>query len=359
MRSFFSYVIAILIIFAACAMIPVERFFHYIMDTESIEQTVRQSGLYGKLIQQATRNVTQHRQFKKLENTSLALTSDEVQKLISKTFAEDWFYTSLRTAHHDLINPLSAEPSQNDHTGYVIITDKKDLLLENLVQIIESKMDALPECSPRQTLSMAGQYMRNNGKIALDKMKLDCKPPQSFASEIRAIIRQEVSQGLTALPDTVFYLQWMNDPDSKMQHHDFIDAVATMRNVRFGSIILLFAGLVILVVINLNNKKQLLVRTAFPLLVTGLVLGGGIWFGIRYFEDPAHADIFKINEPTTINKQPMSAETANIILNLVKTFFLDYMRSIFYTCLVIGGIGLLMLISSRYVHDEHAEAGAP
>lgn len=358
MRSFFSYVIAMCIIIAACALIPVERFFHYIMDTGSIEQTVRQSGLYGKLIQQATRNVTQHRQFKKLESTALALSTEEIQRLISKTFAEDWFYTSLRTAHLDLINPLNAEPSQNDHVGYVIITDKKDLLLENLVQIIENKMDALPECSPRQILAMAGQYMRNNGKITLDKIKLDCKPPQSLASEVRAIIRQEVSQGLTALPDTIYYLQWMDEKNSKMQHKDFIEAGTTMRNVRLGSIILLFAGMLILVVINFNNKKQLLVRTALPLILTGLLLGGGVWFGIRYFEDPTHAEIFKIEGPAAINKQPMSTDTANIILGVVKTFFLDYMRSIFYTCLVIGGIGLMMLVSSRYVHDEHTETGA-
>lgn len=352
MKSVFSYLLAFIFIGEAIAVIPMERLFDELVDSEKLIGNVRESQLYDHLLTIVTDDLSRRESLAQLKDTPLELTETEIQEALKQTFPEDWFINSLRASHHALLSHLDGNaPDYGIRLGF-LITDKKDLLVENFLGIFPAKFATLPACSERDLIKL-GMALYTSNRDAKTLIP-NCRPPQKIEHAILQSIRKTLSKTIDQLPDTVDFLNPKFLKNAEMKIETPIHNLKTLRTIsnNFGTpaYIGLCVMLMLIALINWHHKKNILFRTGFPVLISGAILC--LLFGLGYMM--LHEKSGKIDkniqiEKTNIDTIQLSEKVTGLIQSFGKSIMINYFSNGLIFSIGVLSLGLALMISSNFV----------
>ncbi|MBX7152451.1 hypothetical protein K1X84_12475 [bacterium] len=352
MKSVFSYLLVFIFIGGAIAIIPMERLFDELVNSDKLIENVRHARLYEQLLKIVSDNLTKNSSLARLKNTPLELTETEIQEVLKQTFPEDWFINNLQASHRMLLNHLDGKVQGNGIRLGFLITDKKDLLIENFSGIFSTKFSSLPACSEKDLIKLGmALYTSNQDVKALIP---DCRPPQKIEQAILQSIHQSVSETIDQLPDTVDFLnpKLLKNADIKIETS--IHNLAALRNIsnNFGTpaYFVLCIILILIALINWNNKKHMLFRIGVPILVSGLIVC--LLFGLGYMalqgkpgkiEKTIHIDSVNVD---TIQ---LSEGVTDLVLSFGKSLMVNYFTNALIFSIIVTSFGIFIMIASNFV----------
>lgn len=350
MRGFFSYALIVPIVFASVIVIPVERFFDEIGNTDKLIGSVRSADTYKKLLTLTVDTLMLHPSIKTLGQTPLALNETELRAILMKTFPEDWFYTAVRTTHQDLMEPIQKRDPSVVMFGKFLLNDKKELLNEYLVEALWAKWSALPPCSPQETMALGMTYLRS-GAVDLKRMPITCRPPKQFEQDITRILRTEVRKGLSVIPDTVDYGRWFNQSETEKRYDELKDAGRFFSAFQWIAYSALIVSLLIIALINRKDRKKMAFRIGIPAFTTGFLLSASFGYIGWRFDDPVNGWKFKISGTADISGNTIGSRAIDTLITFLRSVMANYIWDIFYFALFILILGLGLMFISRILHN--------
>ncbi len=344
MKTFLSYFLGASVVLISLLIIPVERLFDEATDTQKIADNVRQSNLNSHLSRLAAQEISKQESVVSLKESPVWPAQNEIEVVIRTTFSEDWFYDNLRYTHSAMIELLSAQdPAFNYYVG-IDIRDRKNLLSENLVQLLTQKFDALPECPPAE-LTKISSSIRSKGTAFIRNHKFTCRPPEPYGKMMLKAMRQELDRAISVLPDSLSLLSKASKEsraDSTL--NDLRSAYAFSESFAAVGYSILFFLLLTIVLINKDDRGRMFFRTGIPLVATGgLLLIPFTYLITKAGEIFTRSSMqFKLTET-----DPIARETGDLFVSLLRSSALHYSWSMIYISALILILGILLMIGSR------------
>lgn len=349
MRTFFSYLFSVLATLFALTIIPVERLFDEIMNTQKIVESVKSADLYGQLTRLTAQKLIEQKAFENMKNNPLMPTKKEMTGVLQKSFPEDWFLNNLSATHAEMIRFMADPASRKDHFIGMILTDRKNLLTDNLTTLIKTKIEALPECNTRDLIKISSVFSRleKNQPIEIGKLDLSCKPPAKIQNLILKSIQKQTDNIISILPDT---LHWLKDHARTDQNNSAFDELKSVyrfsQSFAFIGYGLLIFFLAMIVLINYKHMQIFLFRLGFPFILTAILLSIPFVFLIVKTNDIFTMSSMRFTSAGT-SIDSMLSDAAQIILSFIKTLTEHYCWNIIYFACILLIIGVGLIIGSQ------------
>lgn len=282
MRFFASYFLAAIFACIALIVIPVERFFEEMMDTRKIIENVKTAELYHKLTKSVSEKFLAQKQIALLKDTPLMPTGDEAVGVIEKTFPEEWFYNNLSEAHSRLIETLKFPDAHTDRTIGILISDRKNLLVENIVILVGKKLDELPHCTYSEWFKMSQTFLQLSKypNREIQGLNISCKPPQQFQNALLKIFQNQIEKAVDVFPDSLFLELGKKSNVKPQTAFEILQSVYRFSRSftvwGYGS---LFLCLVLISLVNYPNLPNMAYRLGFAFICSAfLVASPFVWF---------------------------------------------------------------------------------
>lgn len=349
MRTFFSYFFGIAVTFLTVTFVPMERLLDEIMNTQKLIDNVKSANLYENLCRLTVQKIVEQKQLGLLVDTPLMPAQDDVRKVIQKTFPEEWLLNNLSASHADLIDFIKDPVTDGRYFVGILLTDRKNLLSENLTMLIKAKMNSLPQCTHQELIKMSPSFltMRKGMDIDIRKLNVTCRPPEAVQKLLFKSLRIQIERAVDFLPDSLSLLRSTNGKN------DQIGIIRELKSLYrfsqtfavFGYGVLLFF-LMLIVIINYGNLSVLLHRLGFPFVLSGILLP--LPFALLLAKSN---DIFSISSKQFTYGEAavgsVSYEALRLIVFFVKSLTEQYSWNMIYFAVIIFIIGTGLFIWSR------------
>lgn len=346
MRAFLSYFFGVICALIALLIIPIDRLFDEMMDTQKLIENVRTAGLYDQMSKLTAQKILEQKPIQNIKKTPLMPTEDEMLKTVKDVFPEDWFLNNAGALHRDLIS-FMADPVVNKyHFVGVILSDRKNMLAEELALLMESKINALPECNPQDLLKMRMPLLNKSADGFVKNFELTCKPPGRVRSLILKSIRKDLDRAMTALPDSLSILK-QDYPSNKEPDLEGLKSIFLFsKSFAAAGYGILFLLLIVITSINIRNMQNLLQRIGFPFILTSVFMSIPFFFLIsridKLFTLPSMN--FKYSE----SGDPIGSEAIKLITSFLNTVTENYSWNMIYLCGILFLIGAGFFVVSRF-----------
>jgi hypothetical protein len=332
----------------ALLIVPIDGMFDEIVDTDKLIANAKQADLYAHLSKLTAQKISGLERFEKLKSPSLMPDTDEIQKAVENSFTEEWFYNNLRSTHREMIGLISKPaPAQNYFIG-IDLRDRKNLLSENLTLLITQKLNALPECAPRDLLKMKAMAQRTRGSINF--LDLTCKPPEPVLKDFKRALSVEFDKAVSILPDS---LRILSDENNRWENGSGFQNLRAVYSFSesFAAIgySLLLLLLLIIAWINLNDRRLLLFRTGVPLVLTGTIMS----LPFIYVLTKANVIFTSSSMRFTLAQStddPFTDEAVKLLVSIVKSIAQHYSWNMIYLSMTIFVFGIVLVAVSRYMN---------
>ncbi len=345
MKAFIAFLLAAAFIILALIIIPVERLFNRMTDSDQVVDVIQQSSLYEQILAQASDRIDSNDVFRKLEGSPFAMTAIEVSEQLQIAFPKEWFLNTIKAIHGRAIARLDPLPNQPSFS--ISIRDRKEVLMENLTNDFVARLDRLPDCPPGELARLRRLMAVRGTGINLP----ECKPPEPFRASIRQSWQKHLAASLTVLPDTLHVF-----PHGAASESEFI---AAYREIRFLASDARLAGYGLLLVllglsglIHYRQPKVMVRRLGTPLVWAGLWLGGlsgaGFWFFLK-------------SGLSGLTASSMSADTTSLITplmvaNLADVLMKNYCYNLLLTAILMFAIGVGLKAVARFGMQDPVES---
>ena len=347
MRAFFSYFLAVLVALLAFTIIPVERLFDEFMNTQKVSNSIKSADLYGKLSLITAEKMLDQEQFKSMKNSPLMPTQEEVQEILKKTFSKEWFLNNVAAAHEDLIHFISGPTTKDDYFLGIQLTDRKNLLTENITSFMNAKISELPQCTPKEIIRI-GMSLTKSGKSSnadISNLNITCRPPAQIQSMMMKVIQLKIDKAVSFLPDSLY---WHNNKDPKANNllSWFKSLYLFSRSFTFIGYGLLLFFLLLIGLLNYNNAPIALYRLAFPFMFSGLLISIPFtWLLTKSDELFVIRSIHLTSGDSFID--PGNSEALQLFVSLIKTLMDRYSWNLIYFAAILFVIGIGLIVVSR------------
>ncbi len=354
MKTFISYFLACVIIALAIVIIPAERLFDEITNTEKIVESLREGKLHDHLLDLFSKTALKQEALDPLAGSPLALNDQEIRAILNQTFPEDWFTNQIRQAHRAVIAQLDHD-AIHSFVGFVW-TDKKNLLVENFISAFRNKLEALPACGQNDLFKMGVAFSKRKTISQLDLKTIPpCKPPELVQKEILRTVRSGLEKAVQTLPDSLDLLN-INKSGGNMTFKSTFDEARKSRRIEktfsvagYG---VLLGALVIIVLINLSDRKKLYFRTGVPFVGSGFLLCC-FALPVLWFINTFSASNIRTG---AVNAPGLNEELNGLFLSLARSFSYNYCWNLVYFGAALFIIGIVFIALSRFVKNEPTAA---
>lgn len=347
MRSFIAFLLSAAFIVLALVIIPVERLFNHMTDSDQVVDVVRQSTLYEQLLRQTSDRIFSNDVFRKLDDSPMAMSASEMSGHLQSAFPKEWFLNTIKAVHGRAIARLDPLPNQASFS--ISIGDRKEVLMENLTKHFVTRYDQLPDCPP-------GELARRRRLAAAqgaDVTVPDCKLPEPIRGSIIASFQKRLAASLAVLPDTLHVF-----PHAAASESEFI---AAFREIRFfaGDARLAGYGLLLVLLglsglIHYRQPKIMVRRLGTPLVWAGLWLGGlsgaGFWFFLK-------SGLSGLTAPSmTAATETTSLITPLMIANFTDVLMKDYCYDLLLSGVLMFALGMGLKAVARFGMQDAVES---
>ena len=352
MRTFFSYFFGVTIALTALLIIPVERLFDEITDTQKLVDNVKTARLYEQIANLTAQKVLEQKPLQNIKTTPFMPSTEEMQKVVKDVFPEDWFLNNVGAVHRDLIGFMADPAADKNHFAGIVITDRKNMLAENLALLMERKINSLPECTPQDLirLRMSLTVLAKGTGGFSKNFELNCKPPEQVRSFILKSVRKDLDIVMSRLPDSLSLLkQDVSRKDSELgglkSAYVFSQSFSA---IGYG---ILFFLVAVIVLLNIKNVPKLLQRTGFPFILTSLLMSIPFFFLISESEKifTTSSMQFKYSESSS---DVINNEAAQLVISFIRSSTEHYSWNMVYLCGILFLMGIVMFVVSRVVKLE-------
>ncbi|MBL7959064.1 hypothetical protein JNL27_02385 [bacterium] len=319
------------------------------MNTQKLIDNVQSANLHENLCRLTVQKIVEQKQFGLLINTPLMPAQDDVREVIQQTFPEEWLLNNLAAAHADLINFMKDPVTDERYFVGILLTDRKNLLSENLTMLIEAKMNSLPQCTYQELIKMSPNFltMRKGMYIDISKLNVTCRPPEAVQKLLFKSLRIQIERAVNVLPDSLGLLK------STSGKNDQIGIIRELKSLYrfaqsfavFGYGVLLFF-LMLIVIINYENLSVLLHRLGFPFVLSGILLP--LPFALFLAKSN---EIFSMSSKHftygEVSADSVSYEALHLIVSFVKSLAEQYSWNMVYLAVISLIIGIGLIVWSR------------
>lgn len=351
MRTFLSYFFGLISTLIALFIIPVDRLFDETMDTQKLIENVRTAGIYEQMSKLTAQKILEQKPIQNIRKSSLMPTEEEMQKVVKDVFPEEWFLNNIGAVHRDMIG-FMADPVMNKYYFVgVILSDRKNMLTEELALFMESKINALPECTPQDLMKMRMPLLNIGADGFLKNFELTCKPPDQVRNLILKNVRKDLDKAMSALPDSLSFLK-QDYPSKKGFDLEELKSIfffsESFAAVGYGTLFFL------LIVIGLINRKEihhLLKRIGFPFILTALFMSIPFFILISNLDKIFAMPTMQFRHSGT-SIDPISDEAKRLVISFIRSSAEHYSWNMIYLCGLLFLIGVTLLVVSRIVKLE-------
>jgi len=356
MRTFFSYVFILSFVGISICFFPVERFFDELMNTQKVTETIEDARLYDRLFDALSKNVADQPLWVQLQETPLGFNEPEIKAILTKTFTHEWFQLQVREWHKSLIEYLDGE--RHDLRAIIVLTDKKNLLIESVMSEIEIKLQALPECSPRDLVTLAANHSKLRSRSVKEgdirSLIPACRPPQQIQKSFVQFIRPRLEKAISILPDTLNTFSW----NAKQEGSNGLTAgLSDLRSVRsftktfsWVGYIVVFLLLIGIALLNFSERKKMYSRSGAPLWLSGLVLS--VLFTLFYLFVEQSKNIKMAVGSNDFSATPFGEEAVQMSVAVGHAFLSHYIWNMLILSVVFFVAGVGLWIASKLYHPS-------
>lgn len=348
MRTFFSYFFGLMITFISLLIIPVDRMFDQVMNTQKLLINVKTAGLHGQIAGLTTKMILEQKPLQDINKTQIAPTEEEVQKIVNDVFPEEWFLNNIETVHRNLITFVTEPVGRTDRFAGVIVSDRKNMLSENLSLLMAQKINALPDCAPSELIKMRSFLPATNKGTGnfFYNFEMNCKPPDPIRGLILKSVRKDLERAMNALPDSLILLRYDQIDKSGKEFKGLKSAFIFSQSFAAIGYGVLFSLFVVIAVINYKNLQNLLQRLGFPFILTSILMSIPFFFLISRMNDifTGNSMQFKYSK----SSEPIGNEAAGLFISFIKTVTEHYCWDMIYFCGFLFLIGAALFAASRF-----------
>ncbi len=340
MKTFLSHLLSFLFIALSASVIPSERLLNGLLDTDHLVQIVRESRTYDRLADLLADTLSRLESARSFSRTPLAFSTDDIRSVLVRSFPEDWFLNQLRLSHCWLLEDPSVR-MKGSVVGWVV-SDRKELVLENLMALASDKLASLPPCDKRDATRMAPLLASSDRLTRMEDLVPHCRPPGPLEKKLMDRLRKPLASWLSALPDTMDIRKITSNGLRVEGSLDLHSADRYAGSFTLAGYLLLLLSLAGMAAVNLDDRPRLLRRLSFALLWSGAMLSSIAGPAVAYFSQGPPSSAPRLTDGS------VQSAALGFLSNLVRVFALDYFFEVLWIGVVLAGTGLLLWLISRF-----------
>lgn len=267
MKSLLSWISALAFVLMATFFIPVERFFNQFTNPDEIVEALHENHFYEKTLRVFAHSISANETLQQFKGTPLEISDHDATQILERSFPTEWFIGVVRTLHGRVVGLLNNDPIQP--ALHLELRDRKALVVEETLQLLNHRMNAMPECSPQVMQRKLARF----GRAPQDLQDLigDCRPPERFRIPVMNRLRGNLETMVNVMPDTLRILsQGRADDSSVWQGLRPLESIAV--DLRWAGYAVLIFLLSLIAALHLRRHQTMVRRIGWSLTCAGTII---------------------------------------------------------------------------------------